>query len=217
MKHLTLLIAHLAIRSKTHRANKVYNAISLKPFILVAITIGVSLVSVSPSLADLGKLYRDAEKLSSQEKLLQIKTSLNDMQGTLRFTLRELQTSYDKKDVIQTNCIKDKLSTIKGLLRISEEAEINLSEAAVTGQLEVVNTEFVKINMANERVRDLRSQVANCAKDVNDPLLNNTRQTSTPEISDKTVQAFEPTSSDETIIIYESISSERPEAISPSE
>lgn len=174
-------------------------------------------LNVSSGFADLGQLYRDAEKLSSQEKLLQVKASLNTMQETLRFTLSELRSSYEDKDVIQTNCIKDKLSTIKGLLRISEEAEINLSEAVVTGQVEVVNTEYVKINMALERVRDLRSQVANCAKDVNDPLLNKNRQTSTPEITDKSVQAFEPTDSDEAIIIYEPISSERPEAISPSE
>jgi hypothetical protein len=178
---------------------------------------GVASMMTSLSFADLGQLYRDAERLSSQEKLLQVKTTLGTMQNILRFTLRELQSSYDKKDVIQTNCVKDKLSTIKGLLRISEEAEVNLNEASVTGQIEIVNTEFVKIKMAIERVRDLRSQVANCAKDVNDPLLNNNQQKSTPEIEDKAVQAFEPASDEETIIIYESIASERPEAISPSE
>lgn len=177
----------------------------------------ISLVFLSSAFADLGQLYREAEKLNNQEKVKQSSASLADMQSALKFTLQELQSSYDKKDVIQTNCIKDKLSTVKGLLRISEEAEVNLSEAVVTDQIDIVNTEFVKIKMATERVRDLRSQVANCAKEVNDPLLNNNQQKSKPEISDKSVQAFEPTSDENTVIIYDPIASERPEAISPSE
>lgn len=184
---------------------------------IVKTSIILSFVLISSASADLGQLYREAEKLNNQEKVKQVSVSLANMQGALKFTLQELQSSYDKKDVIQTNCIKDKLSTVKGLLRISEEAEVNLSEAVVTGQVDIVNTEFVKIKMATDRVRDLRSQVANCAKEVNDPLLNNIQQKSKPEISDKSVQAFEPTSDENTVIIYDPIASERPEAISPSE
>ena len=176
-----------------------------------------ALVFMSSASANPGQLYREAEKLNNQEKVKQVIGNLASMQNALKFTLQELQSSYDKKDVIQTNCIKDKLSTVKGLLRISEEAEVNLRESVVTDQVDIVNTEFVKIQMAAERVRDLRSQVANCAKEVNDPLLNNNQQKSKPEISDKAVQAFEPTSDENTIIIYDPIASERPEAISPSE
>lgn len=174
-------------------------------------------VSVVGAEEDLGKSYREAERLPSSEKVKLAGEALASMQDALKFTLRELQSSYESKDVTQTNCIKERLSTVKGLLRISEEAEINLSEAVITGQVDLVNHEFVKIKMASSRVRDLRSQVANCAKDVNDPLLNPNQLKSKPEIFDKSVQAFEPSSDESSVLLYDPIASERPEAISQSE
>lgn len=207
---------------KLNRQDRVLSNIrrSMSGSLHKALALSVCVFAITTSslvYADLGQLYRDAEKLSNQEKVSQAASLLKSMQGALAFTLKELQTSYDNKDVIQTNCIKDKLSTVKGLIRISEEAEVNLSEASVTGQIQIVNTEFVKIKMATERIRDLKSQVASCSKEVNDPLFDENQRKSTPEISDKSVQAFTPTSDEETIIIYDPIASERPEAISPSE
>jgi hypothetical protein len=172
---------------------------------------------ISTAYADLGKSYRDAEKLSSGDKVKLAATSLSSMQDTLKFTLQELQSSYDKKDVVQTNCVKDKLSTIKGLLRISEEAEINLSEAVVTGQVDLVNHEFVKIKMASERVKDLQAQVANCVKNLDDPLLNDQQQKSKPEVLNSAVEEFTATADESTVILYDPIATERPEAISKSE
>ena len=179
--------------------------------------VGLSVFFCSTSFADLGKSYREAEQLSNGDKVKMAANSLSNMESALKYTLRELQASIDNKDVVQTNCVKDKLLTVKGLLRISKEAELNLSEAVVTGQIDLVNHEYVKIRMAAERVSDLRSQVANCAKSNKDTILNNRSLKSKPVISDKAVQAFEPSTSDSSVIIYDPIATERPEAISASE
>ena len=181
------------------------------------VVIGLSAFICSTSFADLGKSYREAEQLSNGDKVKMAASSLSNMESALRYTLRELQSSIDNKDVVQTNCVKDKLLTVKGLLRISKEAELNLSEAVVTGQVDLVNHEYVKIRMAAERVSDLRSQVANCAKSNKDAILNNRSFKTKPVISDKTIQAFEPSTSDSSVIIYDPIATERPEAISASE
>ena len=181
------------------------------------ITVSMALLFCSVSFADLGKSYREAEQLSNGDKVKLAANSLSNMESSLKYTLRELQSSIDNKDVVQTNCVKDKLLTVKGLLRISKEAELNLSEAVVTGQVDLVNHEYVKIRMAAERVSDLRSQVANCAKSNKDSILNNRLLKSKPEISDKSVQAFEPSADDSSVIIYDPIATERPEAISASE
>jgi hypothetical protein len=186
-------------------------------FTLLVIALASSLSFQSFADGDLGQSYRDAERMPSSEKVKLAGASMSGMQDTLRFTLEELKRSYEAKDIEQTNCIKERLSTIKGLLRISEEAEINLSEAVVSGQVDDVNHEFVKITMAASRVSDLRSQVANCAKDVNDPLSSQSQSKSKPEIFDKSVQSFEPTSDESTVIVYDVIATERPEAISKSE
>ena len=180
--------------------------------------IGLLLGSLITSAhADLGKSYRDAERLSNAEKVKLAASSLSSMQSTLKFTLQQLQSSYDKKDPVQTNCVKDQLSTIKGLLRISEEAEINLSEAVVTGQVDLVNHEFVKIKMAAERVKDLQAEVAKCEQNIDDPLLNDRQQTSKPEVLNTAVEEFTATADESTVILYDPIATERPEAISESE
>lgn len=182
------------------------------------LVIGVDLILHNATAhADLGKSYREAEQLSNRDKLKFATDSRNEMQKALKYTLQELQASFDNKDIVQTNCIKLKLSTVKGLLRISDEAETNLREAVVTGQVDLVNHEYVKIRMAAERVSDLRSQVAKCVKSNDNTLLNNQQLKSKPEVFDKAVQAFEPTADENAVIIYDPIATERPEAISASE
>ena len=185
-------------------------AVSKKHLLRRLVVIALSVLFCSTSFADLGKSYREAEQLSNGDKVKLAANSLSNMESALKYTLRELQSSIDSKDVVQTNCVKDKLLTVKGLLRISKEAELNLSEAVVTGQVDLVNHEYVKIRMAAERVSDLRSQVANCAKSNKDTILNNRSFKSKPVISDKTVQAFEPSTSDSSVIIYDPIATERP-------
>ena len=89
------------------------NRCSFAPAFSSMIALVFSLIFVSSASADLGQLYREAEKLNNQEKVKQSSASLADMQSALKFTLQELQASYDKKDVIQTNCIKDNINWIK--------------------------------------------------------------------------------------------------------
>jgi hypothetical protein len=200
--------------SRPNKASSVRLA-SVPNLILVS---GLSCIFVaSMAYADLGKSYREAEQLSSRDKLKFASSSRTEMQSALKYTLQELQSSYEKKDIIQTNCVKEKLSTVKGLLRISEEADNNLREAVITGQVDLVNHEYVKIRMAAERVKDLRVQVANCAKSMDDTLLNNQQPKSKPEVIDEAVQAFEPTADENAVIVYDPIATERPEAISASE
>ena len=142
---------------------------------------------------------------------------MNEISKKLNFTLQKLQTAFDKKDIIQTNCVRDKLSTVKGLLRISEEADVSLREAVVTGQSNLITHEYVKISMAVERVQISRTQIEGCAGNVDDPLTSTNQDRVKPEIFDESVQAFTPTSDERTVIVYEPIASERPEAISASE
>ena len=75
--------------------------------------VGVDIVwHDSTAYADLGKSYREAEQLSNRDKLKFATDSRNEMQKALKYTLQELQASFDNKDIVQTNCIKLKLSTM---------------------------------------------------------------------------------------------------------
>jgi hypothetical protein len=172
----------------------------------------------SYSYADqIGKSYREAEKLSNGEKLKRASKEVSQMQQVLKFALKRLRTAYQNKDIIQTNCIKDKLSTIKGLLRISEEADVSLREAIVTGQNSLIDHEYVKINMASQRIRLSQTQIDGCVGDINGLINSQKSQRLKPEIFDESVQNFTPNSEERNVIVYDTIASERPEAITASE
>ena len=106
--------------------------------------------------------YREAEKLSTDEKLEGTKASLEQMKDTLRLALERLQLAREKQDILQVNCVNDKLSAIKGLLKISEQADVSLKEAVAKGDDELINHEYTKISIAGARVENFRVEVEAC-------------------------------------------------------
>jgi hypothetical protein len=189
----------------------------LSPLLCVAVTLTLSL---SVARADLtvqaGQAFRDAERMSSSEKLKRASQAVPQLQQMLKLTLKSLKEAYDKKDIKQTNCVKAHLSPLKNLVRIAEEADVSLREAVVTGDLNIINHEFVKISMALDRAQRAQALASGCVGDLDDPIVTS-KGSSKPEIFDKAVQDFTPSSDEQSVITYDSITSERPEAISQSE
>lgn len=136
----------------------------------LALTAALSWVALSwaaiwaaPSSAQgLGEAYADAEGLTTEAKLSQAEQEIAAMRGTLDFTLKRLEKARQNKDIIQVNCVNEKLSAIKGLLRISEQARTGLQEAAGRNDDELINHEYTKITLAGLRVENFRVEVDGC-------------------------------------------------------
>ena len=184
--------------------------------ITLGITLGLGLCVFSANAANMGQAYRDAEKLSNPEKDRNVSQAIQLMKTIRQFSLERLQDAYDQKNIIQINCVRKNFATVKGLLRISEEAYVNLKEAIITGRVDLINHEYVKIIMAKERLQTLKTQIEGCVNEINDPLTTPQQQKLTLKV-DESIQAFTPTSDEQNVIIYEPIASERPEAISSSQ
>ena len=96
---------------------------------------------------------------------LKIKDSsdaLRYMRKALREVLSQLEEARASKDVVKLNCVNEKLTQIKGLLRISEQADVNLQEAIARAETPVENHEYTKISIARERVVQLRTEAEQC-------------------------------------------------------
>jgi len=106
--------------------------------------------------------YRNAERLSVPEKQERSAKEVERMKDSLRQALERLKTARERKDILQLNCVNDKLSAIKGLLKLSEEAWSNLLEAIAKGDEELINHEFTKISIAGVRVENFRVEVEGC-------------------------------------------------------
>lgn len=157
--------------------------------------------------------YQDTEKMSTEEKLASATQLMIKMQASLTIVLNMLQEAHESKDIIKINAINDKLSTIKGLVRIAEEASISLKEAAITAQSDLINHEYTKIVMASEKINILVKQVEATVNQTSTDSSNN-QTTANVEVSDSSISAYQPLTSDQDLALLPVISSERPEAIS---
>lgn len=106
--------------------------------------------------------YREAESLTDAQKLDRGSELIEKMKDTLRLALKRLESAKENKDIIQLNCLNEKLSAIKGLLKISEQADVSMRESLARKDLELANHEFTKISIAGVRIDNFRAGVEGC-------------------------------------------------------
>ncbi|MEZ4473159.1 MAG: hypothetical protein R3F60_20720 [bacterium] len=156
--------------------------------------------------------YRAAERLPTPAKIERSGQEIDKMKGTLKGALDRLKSARERKDILQVNCVNDKLSAIKGLLKISEEAQANLREAARQEDEELVNHEFTKISIAGVRVENFRVEVEGCVGEAS----QYTGETLLETYIDPNIRTDDPTE-EPVDPIFPPVATERPEPVSGSE
>lgn len=104
---------------------------------------------------------RPASGLSDQQKLSQAEDHLGRMKQVLKQVIGRLEDARNEKDIVRLNCVNEKLTQIKGLLKVSEQADIAMQEA-VARRDEAAEAEFQKITIARAKVDQLRSEAEEC-------------------------------------------------------
>jgi ribosomal protein L9 len=97
----------------------------------------------------------DSDKLeAAAENLARMKTSLKQVLG-------RVEEARNEKDVVKLNCVNEKLTQIKALLKVAEQADISLHEA-VSNKDAAAESEFAKITIARSKVEGLRAESEQC-------------------------------------------------------
>jgi hypothetical protein len=136
--------------------------------LLAAVAASMSLATAAlAQTPSIDRTYEGAEKLSTNEKIELASKSIQQMKEVLAASLERLKTAREERDMVRVNCVSDRLATLKGLLKISEQAEVGLREAAARKDAELVNHEFTKISLARARAENLRVQVDACIGEAN--------------------------------------------------
>ena len=112
----------------------------------------------SRTAIDFGK----ASKLSDSDKIDTASTYLGEMKDVLTAVLDLLKDARAEKDVIKLICINEKLTSVKGLLRISEQADITLQEAVAKGEKDTATHEFHKIAISHQKIKILKTEAEQC-------------------------------------------------------
>jgi hypothetical protein len=103
-----------------------------------------------------------ASEVPNAEKLARSNRAVTRMRGVLKEALGKLEESRRTRDVLKLNCVNEKLTQIKGLLRISEQADVSLQEAVATGENGTAEHEYTKVTIARQKVDQLRTEVEEC-------------------------------------------------------
>ena len=106
-----------------------------------------------------------AEKASDvpdPEKLRRSVDALGRMRNVLKEVLSKLEEARSTKDVVKLNCVNEKLTQIKGLLRISEQSDVALQEAVAKRESSQGEHEFTKVMIARQKVDQLRAEAEEC-------------------------------------------------------
>lgn len=118
----------------------------------------------SPALAQNKPPAAPAPKatgLSDADKLEKSAEALTKMKGSLKQVLTRVEEARNEKDVVKLNCVNEKLTQIKGLLKVAEQADIALHEA-LTAKSPAADAEFAKIGIAKTKVDGLRGDAEQC-------------------------------------------------------
>lgn len=134
--------------------------------VFVSIALGVALVAAGVHAQGKdtkgSEDYDKASKLSDQRKLGLATTYLSEMKGVLSNVLGILKSARDEKDVIKVNCVNERLTSIKGLIRISEQADITLQESVAKGEKDTATHEFHKISISHQKIKILKTEAEQC-------------------------------------------------------
>jgi len=104
----------------------------------------------------------DASKVPDPEKVRISGESLTKMRAALKGVLGKLEEARNTKDLVKLNCVNEKLTQIKGLLRISETSDVALQEAVAKRETATAEHEFTKVSIARSKVDQLRAEAEEC-------------------------------------------------------
>lgn len=104
----------------------------------------------------------DASKVPDPEKLSRTADGMTKMRAHLKSVLGKLEEARSSKDVVKLNCVNEKLTQIKGLLRISEQSDMQLQEAIARKEGVTATHEFTKLQIAQSKVSQLRAEAEDC-------------------------------------------------------
>jgi len=108
----------------------------------------------------------DAASVPLEEKQSRVESMLAEQRKILARVSTLLKEARAAKDIVQLNCINEKLTQIKGLLKISENASVKMYEAISNNQADIINHEYTKISVAHQRCVTLGAEAEQCVGEI---------------------------------------------------
>jgi hypothetical protein len=105
---------------------------------------------------------KDEVKISEGDRPEWTRQAVVRMRQILSELINHLETARNERDVMLLNCINEKLTAVKGLLKISEQADVSMQEAVARRDGEAASHEFDKIRIALGKSEELSAAAQAC-------------------------------------------------------
>jgi ribosomal protein L9 len=103
----------------------------------------------------------NAARTSDSDKLEAAADNLARMKAALKQVLGRAEQARNEKDVVKLNCVNEKLTQIKALIKVAEQSDITLHESVASKDI-AGEAAFSKIAIARTKVDGLRSESEQC-------------------------------------------------------
>jgi hypothetical protein len=103
-----------------------------------------------------------ASDVPDAQKVRRTAQALARMRDLHKQVMGKQEEARNTRDVIKLNCVNEKVTQVKGLLRISEQADASMQEAIAKQERASADHEFTKISIAVQKVEQLRGEVEEC-------------------------------------------------------
>jgi hypothetical protein len=115
-----------------------------------------------PSIGTGNTADEERDNPPNPEKIRRSSDSLAKMRQALKDVLTKLEEARSSRDVVKLNCVNEKLTQVKGLLRISELADVAMQEAIAKKEDSAALHEYTKVSIATTKVNQLRAEAEQC-------------------------------------------------------
>ena len=127
--------------------------------VIVAMAVALGVVATA---AAIGKPAVPEKDLTTERMDEESRNALDEMRQVLSRVLEIHQQARESRDVVKLNCVNEKLISVKGLLKISEQSYLVLQEAVSKRNLSIARHEFGKISMARKKCSQLAGESETC-------------------------------------------------------
>lgn len=88
--------------------------------------------------------------------------TLTRMRDSMLAVTGKLEEARSSRDVVKVNCVNEKLTQLKALIRVSEQAEALLRDAMTTKDESAAEHEVSKVTIAGQKADQLRIEAEEC-------------------------------------------------------
>ncbi len=147
-------------------------AMRLRPVFFVAAIMGAGsfvLAQGAPAdlKADLKAAAKEEDEAADDTPAAKYGEEANEALSSMRISLQkgldEVKKARDEKDALRLTCVNEPVTAMKGVLRVAEDANVDLAEAVATSQTAQARREFRKVKKSKARMDNLLSEAQNCA------------------------------------------------------